>query len=447
MVAEKRTRTIGVSEAIAIGIGGMVGGGIFAVLGLAVQLAGGGTPLAFSLAGIVALLTAYSYARLSVTCPSEGGTVSFLVEGFGTGLFSGTLNVLLWVSYIIMLSLYSYAFGSYGATFFPADQQLIWKHVLITAIIIGITILNFFEANIIGKAEDLIVGIKVAILVIFVAVGFLTVNTASFSPATWEAPLALVSGGFIIFVAYEGFELIANTAQDIRDPKRSLPIAYFVSVISVIVLYVLVAMVTVGNLSISQIADARDYALAEAARPFLGQFGFVLIVVAALLSTASAMNATLYGTARFSYLIARFGELPSFLEKKAGKVPIEGLLITTGVTLLLANLLDLRDISTMGSAGFLLIFAAVNWANLRMRARTNAYWPIAALGMGVCLGAVIALIGEALITKPFNVLVLAVMLVISFLVEYFYRRMRKKDLSALRSPSTRAPECIPENTR
>ena len=110
---------IGLWGAVAIGVGGMVGGGIFAVLGLAVQLAHGGTPVAFALAGVVALLTAYSYARLSVAYPSRGGTVAFLDRAFGSGMFTGSLNVLLWLSYVVMLSLYAFAFGSYGATFLP----------------------------------------------------------------------------------------------------------------------------------------------------------------------------------------------------------------------------------------------------------------------------------------------------------------------------------------
>jgi amino acid transporter len=441
-MAKERERTIGLTEAITIGIGGMVGGGIFAVLGLAVELGGGGTPLAFAIAGIVALLTAYSYNRLSLTCPSEGGTVSFLVEGFGSGLFSGTLNVLLWVSYIIMLSLYSYAFGSYGATFFSSDTQFLWKHVLISGIILGITFLNFFKANIIGRAENVFVGIKMGILVFFVAVGFLTIQYASFAPSTWEAPLTLISGGFIIFVAYEGFELIANTAQDVKQPERTLPIAYYTSVLFVIILYVLVAMVAVGNLPLPQIVAARDYALAEAARPFLGQAGFVLIVVAALLSTTSAINATLYGTTRFSYLISRFRELPRIPVRETARVRISGgLLITTAMTLLIANLLDLRDISTMGSGGFLLIFAAVNYTNYRLRDRTNANRFIALLGTVMCLGAVVALVREALITKPMNVLVLAVMLGVSFSIEFAYQKARSR---AAVKGTEGSVECTPE---
>jgi amino acid transporter len=119
-LTEKKTRSrLTFLEVMAIGIGGMVGGGIFAVLGLAAQLDRGGTPVAFFLAGVVALLTSYSYAHLSVKYFSAGGTVEFLNQAFGPGLITGTLNILLWISYMVMLSLYVFAFGSYGASFFP----------------------------------------------------------------------------------------------------------------------------------------------------------------------------------------------------------------------------------------------------------------------------------------------------------------------------------------
>lgn len=130
---------IGFWAVVAIGVGGMVGGGIFAVLGLAVQMARGGTPLAFAVAGAVALLTAYSYAQLSVAYPSRGGTVTFLDRVFGAGLLTGSLNVLLWLSYIVMLSLYALAFGSYGATFLSSSWQASGKHVLLSGGIIALS--------------------------------------------------------------------------------------------------------------------------------------------------------------------------------------------------------------------------------------------------------------------------------------------------------------------
>ena len=375
---------MGLVGAAAIGIGGMVGGGIFAVLGLAVQLAHGGTPVAFALAGAVALLTAYSYARLSVTWPSRGGTVTFLDRIFGAGMFTGSLNVLLWLGYIVMLSLYAYAFGSYGATFLPAGLQGPGKHALISLAVVAITGLNLMSADVIAKAEDWIVGLKLLILLVFVGAGLQGVETARIAPAAWSPPLQLAAGGMIIFLAYEGFELIANTAQDVRNPARTLPRAFYLSVGLVIVLYILVSLVTVGTLDIDEIVAAKDYALAAAARPFLGEAGFSMIAVAAMLSTASAINATLYGAARLSYCIARDGELPATLEREVWGEPVEGLLITAGLTLIVANGFDLTSISTMGSAGFLVIFAAVNAGNALNASHTGSRGWISALG-STCL--------------------------------------------------------------
>jgi amino acid transporter len=327
---------LGLLAVVAIGVGGMVGGGIFAVLGLAVQLAGGGTPVAFLLAGLVALITAYSYARLSVTFPSQGGTVEFLNQGFGVGLLTGALNILLWISYVVMLSLYAYAFGSYGASLFPAGSQASVKHVLISVAIILFTVLNAAGSRLVGEAEEWIVGMKVTILLTFVAVGMWGGDYHRAFIGTWSPLPQLVAGGMIIFLAYEGFELIANAAQDVREPELTLPRAYLDSVVFVIALYVLVSLVTIVNLPLDRIVAARDYALAASAQPFLGAFGFTLIAVAALLSTGSAINATLYGTARVSYVIAKDGELPEELERKIWRRPIEGLLSTSAVAFLVA---------------------------------------------------------------------------------------------------------------
>ncbi len=419
---------IGLGGAVAIGIGGMVGGGIFAVLGLAVRLAHGGTPAAFAIAGVVALLTAYSYARLSVALPSSGGTVVFLDRAFGEGLLTGALNVLLWISYIVMLSLYAYAFGSYGATFFPAGAESLAKHGLITGGVVAITILNLANADLIARAEDWIVGVKLVILGFFVAVGARGVEGARLALPAWSPPLDLVAGGMIIFVAYEGFELIANAAPDIKEPRKTLPRAFFLAVGIVIALYVAVAAVTVGNLPVAKIVHAQDYALAEAARPFLGAAGFDLIAVAALLSTASAINATLYGAARLSYNIARDGELPQMLEKKVWRRPLEGLLLTAALTLLTANFFDLSRLSTMGSAGFLLVFAAVNAANARMANETDSHAWLSWLGCAASLAALAALLWYVATRSPTNLIVLAVMVTLSVGLEGLYRGLTGRRL-------------------
>jgi amino acid transporter len=429
LMSSPRSDGIGLWGVVAIGVGGMVGGGIFAVLGLAVQFAAGGTPVAFLIAGCVAILTTYSYARLAVALPSQGGTVAFLDKAFGVDLITGSVNLLLWFSYVVMLALYARAFGSYGATFFSGGDPGLELHILISVAILVPTALNILSADVIGRAETWIVGLKIGLLGVFVAVGFAGIEPHRLAPPTWSPALQLVTGGLIIFVAYEGFELIANAAADVREPGRVLPKAFFISVGAVIALYVLVSAVTVGNLPLSRIASARDYALAEAAQPFLGRTGFTLIAVAALLSTLSAINATLYGASRLSYSIARAGELPEILERKIWNRPLEGLLITSGLALLLANVADLSSISTVGSAGFLLVFAAVNAAAAVLADTIGARRWLALLGVMGCLSAVAVLVWQTAVTSPGALWVLAAMVVASVTIELGYRELGNRSLS------------------
>lgn len=426
---------LGLLSVISIGIGGMVGGGIFAVLGFAVQLSGGGTYIAFALAGTIALITSYSYAKLSVTYPSQGGTVEFLVQAFGPGLISGVLNVLLFLSYIIMLSLYAFAFGSYLSSFFPLDSQLLWRHIGTTGIIILMTGLNILGAKAVGKAEEWIVAFKISILMLFIIVGIWSINVGHLQPSTWAPIISLIAGGMIIFVAYEGFELIANAAEDVKAPEKTLPRAYYSSVVFVIILYILISIVTVGNLAVNQIVAVKDYALAAAAKPFLGVVGFTLVAIAALLSTGSAINATLYGTARVTYIIAKDGELPVALDKEIWDRPIGGLLLTAGLTLFTANIFDISSIATMGSAGFLIIFAAVNASNLKIHKKTSSKKWIPSLGIITCIFALFALIWETSITSPFNLLILVILLILAISIEIIYIKLTGRRIKPIIKPT------------
>lgn len=422
---------LGFWSAVAIGVGAMVGGGIFATLGLGAEMAKGGLPVAFLIAGIVAAVTSYSYARLSVTFPSRGGTVEFLNRAFGKGTFAGAMNVLLWMSYFTMISLHAYAFGSYGATFFPTATQNIWKHILITAVIVLFAVLNIVGAVLVTKSEVFIDAIKIIILLVFVGVGIWSINFGSMRVSKWSGPLSLIAGGMIMFVAYEGFELIANTASEARDPKKTLPRAYYSAIVFVIVLYIGIAMVTISNLPLAKIVSSRDYALAEAAVPFLGNAGFALVAIAALLATASAINATLYGSSRISYDISKSGELPKFLQRKVWNKKIMGLLIISFVTLLIANFLDIESIATMGSAGFLLIFGAANAANFLLYKKTQSRRWISGIGVILCVCAVGALVWHECVKHPKGLLVLVVMVGAAFAIEIVYKKMSGKSVRTL----------------
>jgi hypothetical protein len=188
-------------------------------------------------------------------------------------------------------------------------------------------------------------------------------------------------------------------------------------------------MVTVGNLPVNNIVEAKDYALAFAAKPFLGQFGFVLISIAALLSTASAINATVYGSARLSYIIAKDGELPEFLEENVWNKPLEGLLITSAVTLFVANIFDLSSLSTMGSAGFLLIFAAVNLANAKLSEQTKSIKTISYIGAGLCIGALISLLWHTITTEINHLWIFMGMIILSVSIEGAFRLFSKRKIN------------------
>lgn len=423
-------KKIGLKEAISIGIGGMVGGGIFAVLGLAVSLAKGGTPIAFLFAGILALITSYSYVKLSTKYPDRGGTVKFINQGFGKTIFSGGINNLLWISYIIMLSLYASAFGSYAPNLLElTNDKIIDSHIYASAIIILATAINYYSIAVVGKIESYAVIIKLVILISFIFIGAYGLignpNISQLAVSQWEGPIKLFAGGMVIFVAYEGFELIANAAPDIINPKKNIPKAYYYSVIFVIVLYIIIAFVTVGSLPFAKIATAQDYVLAEAAKPMLGKIGFSIITVAALISTFSAINASLYGGSKVNYEIAEDDELPHHFLAKLWNQPI-GLMITAIATLILVNILQLESISTAGSVGFLLIFGVVNLVGYRLSKETGSNKIVPLVGFILCIIATIILIHQQYTSNTIGVIIALAIVLFCFTLEWIYKKTEKK---------------------
>ncbi len=425
-IQSKDTDKISLREAISIGIGGMVGGGIFAVLGLAVSLAQGGTPIAFFFAGIIASLTAYSYSKLSLAFPDRGGTVKFINQGFGKTVFSGTINNLLWVSYIVMLSLYASAFGSYAPNLYQlTGKTSMDSHIYLSAIIVLATVINYYSISVVSKIESFAVIVKLIILLAFVGIGvyglFGNPNLEQLAISNWESPLLLLTGGMVIFVAYEGFELIANAAPDIVNPEKNVSKAYNYSVWFVVFLYVIIAIVTVGSLPFKTIAKAEDYVLAEAAKPMLGQVGFTIITIAALISTFSAINASLYGGSRVSFEVAENDELPHHLTSTLWNKPI-GLLITAVLTLLIANTLELESISTAGSAGFLLIFAIVNYVAFKLSKQISGKRIISLFGFLMCAIAFITLLIQQYTSNFVGVIVILSIILCCFVIEYVYKK-------------------------
>jgi amino acid transporter len=213
--------------------------------------------------------------------------------------------------------------------------------------------------------------------VLFIAAGIFFIEPDRLAPAGWGEPQNLLFGAGILFIGYEGFGLITNAAGEMTNPRRELPRAIYLAVGIVILIYVLVAIVVIGNLSISALKAAEDSALAEAARPFLGQFGFTLIAIAALLSTSSAVNATLFGAANVSYQVAKDGELPQIFTRKVWSRNSEGLFISAETACGVSQEFITRSIL------FLLRSSRIRYLRLtqqRTHQSTDARWDCALLG-------------------------------------------------------------------
>lgn len=233
-----------------------------------------------------------------------------------------------------------------------------------------------------GAIELGIVAIKLLILAVFAVVGLIGIKAKHFMPLFDRGHTSPLIAVALIFVAYEGFELIPNAIDEMADPARNLRRSIVIAVVLTTVIYIVVAVAALGNLTPAQIQQDQEYVLAVAARPTLGQAGFVMIGIAALLSTASAINATLFGAARLAMVMARERALPRMfaLQERTRPVPYVALLVLTGMSLAFALVAPLGAISGFASATFLVIFAAVNFSALRLAKKIGLAPPIPLAG-------------------------------------------------------------------
>ena len=378
-----------------MGVGGMVGGGIFSVLGLAITQAGHAAPIAFAMSGILALLTGYSYARLGVAFRSDGGSFTYLEHAFRHPNISGMGGWLLLVGYIGTMALYAFTFAAYGTAMLGGGHyNEAMRHLLETLIMLVFLGINLYGVKASGSSELIIVTIKMLILALFGVIGLFYARPDHLLPIFNQSYNGVIMGAALIFVAYEGFELIPNAVNEMVDPEHNLHRGIIWSIIITITVYILVSIVAVGNLLPDQIIRYKEYALAVAAKPFLGQAGFMLIGLAALFSSSSAINATLFGTARLGMVMATEHALPTVFgfRRKQNNIPWVSLLIMTGLTIAFVNLTDLTIISSFASSTFLLIFAAINLSALRLRQRIKAGITVALCGLLFSLGSWFALL-------------------------------------------------------
>lgn len=379
---------LGLTELIAIGIGGMIGGGIFSVLGIAVGISGHAAPLAFGLGGLIALLAGYSYVRLALTFRSDGASFTYLEHAFPRHPnIGGLMGWTVIVGYVGTLALYAFTFGAYGADLLGNPGSPVVRFVLSVGVLLFFMLINLRGVRTSGLTEDLIVLIKVILLGVFGIAGMFSIRRDHLLPVFDHGVGSVFVGGAMIFVAFEGFQLITNAVCETRDPKRNVPRAIYGSIAITTLIYLSVAFVAVGNLTPSEVAAAEEYALAEAAEPALGRIGPVLVGIAALLSTSSAINATAFGASRMMAEMATEHMMPkafSFRNRETN-VPWVAVVVLTGLGIAFTTLNTLETIAAFSSLTFLLVSLGVGIANLKLYRQTGARRPIVIFGIAVVL--------------------------------------------------------------
>ena len=370
-MAEKNSaKAFGLWSAVLLGIGSMVGAGIFIVIGEAGAIAGNLVWLSFILGGMAALFSGYSLAKLAVAYPSRGGIVEYLVQGFGEGVFSGSAGVLFYFSQLIAIAAVAKSFGAYAATFIPHSAAWV-PNAFALGIMTLFILINLIGASLVARSENIIVAIKLSVLILFVGAALFYVDPQRLSVADMPPVSDMFFAVGLTFFAYQGFSVITNTVEDMQDPSKTVLRAMTITIILVGVLYVATAIAVLGNLPLSEVIKAKDYALAEAAQPIFGDIGFKVMAATALLATASAINATLYAATEIGYTLAKEGNLPKAYTYNVHQ-SFEGLIISGLLIVPMILFLDLSQVTTIAALVVLIIQGLTHVGHLMRIKQTGA---------------------------------------------------------------------------
>ena len=323
-------KAFGLWSAVFLGIGSMVGAGIFVLLGEAGAIAGNLVWVSFIFGGVIALLSGYSLAKLASAYPSRGGIVEYLVQCYGEGVFSGSISVLFYLSAMVAIAMVAKTFGTYASMMIVGVDSSLWVDSFAIGILLTFMLINLAGSSIIAKSENIIVIIKLSIILLFTIVVFFYIKPELLSLKDAPPIINVFSSIALTFFAYEGFRVITNTAEDMKNPSKTMLKAMIVAILLVMTLYVAVTFAVFGNLPLPEIIKAQDYALAEAAKPAFGEVGFTIMAIAALISTASSINANLYAVTNVTYQMAKNGELPKIYQRNVWHSS-EGLIVSTAI--------------------------------------------------------------------------------------------------------------------
>ena len=385
-------RDLGLFDATMIGVGAMIGAGIFVLTGIAAGEAGPASILSFALNGVVTLLTAFAYAELASAIPRAGGGYSFVRMAY-PGAMGFIAGWMLWFAYTVACSLYALGFAGYFWEFFhkyaPAVTNIIFdainpqSSVLVVTIIVGslFTWLNARGAEVTGKAENILTMSKIVVLAIFVFFGLkalLNSNTPvvdNFIPFFPKGIGGVIVAMGLTFIAFEGYDLIATVAEEIKEPEKNIPRATFIALSVTVVIYLAILFVSLAAIEPKGMANweflgkFKETAIVRAAESFMPAIGVAIIVFGGLLSTSSALNATVMAASRVAFSMGRDLWLPKRMSTihPERRTPHVAIFITGSILLIMALTLPIEAVGSAASLIFLLTFALVNLSVIVLR--------------------------------------------------------------------------------
>jgi amino acid transporter len=385
-----RTDLLRTKDATAMAVGGMIGGGIFSVLGVAITLAGHLAFGCFVLGGALAMVTARSWAGVTARAGRSGGPFDHLREQ-GHGQLAGMLLWLLVFGYMVAMAVYSFTFGRYAANALDAPT---WVARLCTVAVVAVFLaVNMRGVRVSSLTEDLVVLVKLLVLAGIALVGLAQFDTARLAPLADSGLTGLFLGAATVFFAYEGFELICYDRDDMHDPARTLPRSLYLSVAIVAAIYITVTLGAQMLVSDHAITAQKEVAFVAVGQAALGGFGRWAAIVGAVFATGSAINATLFSCARLMRDASATGDLPTALGRERNGLPIVAMAFISVAGVAMAMLPGITAVIAFGSASFLAIYTIVNWLQFRM---AHDLWSraLAAVGTLACAAAIMALFVE-----------------------------------------------------
>jgi amino acid transporter len=420
-------RLMTVRGAAFLGIGSMVGAGIFALLGQAGAVAGSAVWLSFLIAGAVAGLNGYGVAKLGATYPSSGGIVTFLIKGFGPGHLTATTSWLLYFASVIVTAMVSVSFGSYAASlFFGENADPVWAKLLTVAVVLLVVAINIAGATFIDRIQSWIVIILLAVFAVFIVVTMAQLDPRLLAPSTYPPATDIISSVALTFFAYLGFAVISFTGGDLPEPSKNLPRAMYLALAVTTVLYILVSVGVFGTLTVQQVIDNGETALAVAAKPSLGEAGFAMMALAAMLATSSSVNANIYAAVGSTGKLAESGLFPPVFGEKAYVGGTRGLTISAALVLLLAVFVNLTAIASLGSVVALGIFLIVSIAALRLRRDTKSNPLVIGAAIAATAIVLVAFAVQTLRDAPQTFVAMIAVLVLAVVLDLVWSTMRKR---------------------